>query len=477
MILKGHMRATLALLLAGLGCPGGRGAPVSRRGSQCVPAVPEASRCFATEPPSCSPCAWTSGLPCTEAGCEFAADANGKLSRRGECPDKKVLSLGNKLIANLSSGLWYGLSEATHLSLDTNCLSVLQPFTFSGLSKLQFLDLSDNELAKLVPGIFDPLTGLRELRLQGNRLTALPVGIFDNLLLLQRLYLEDNPQLPCIPIELQRFAALTTYHGPVQLCKLCAPHADHDAAGCKCPKGFSGPDSGPCAACASGFFQAVAGSEACEECPAGSTSPNGSISARACIPTPPKTPGYLVSLTFSLPMSLAAFDESKYQFQWALASAAGASRAHVSIDRVDTVAGGAQRRLLSESVHVATSIRCAHSEKHHTHTHTHSHTFTNRDTHPHTLARTHTFNDRVWDWSKAEGLRSNPPIAELNRELALVGLPPASVVQHASMGVAGGELASERGAGEGGAPTAAAVVGVSLGALFLLCLFAGDKDG
>ena len=352
------MRATLALLLAGLWCPGGRGARVSRRGL-CVPSVP--SPCLATEPPSCSPCAWTSGLPCTETGCEFAIDDNGKLCRRGECPHEKVLSLGNKRIANLSSGLWYDLTEATHLSLDSNCLSMLQQFTFTGLSKLQFLDLSDNELAKLVPGVFDPLTGLRELRLRGNRLTALPVGIFDNLLLLQRLYLEDNPQLPCIPIELQRFAALTTYHGPVPLCELCAPQAEHDAPGCKCPRGFSGPDGGPCAACASGSFQAVAGSEACEGCPAGSTSPNGSISARAC--TPLKIPGYLVSLTFSLPMSLAAFDESKYQFQSALASAAGASRAHVSIDRVDTVAGGARRRLLSENVHVVTSIRCAQKEE------------------------------------------------------------------------------------------------------------------
>ena len=99
-------------------------------------------------------------------------------------------------------------------------------------------------------------------------------------------------------------------------------------------------------------------------------------------------------------------------------------------------------------------------------------------THTHSRARTHY---RVWDRSKAEGLRSNPPIAELNRELVLVGLPPASVVQYASMGVASGELAGgggERGAGGGDAPTStAAIIGGTLACTFvLLCLVTGIKD-
>mgnify|MGYP002638843420 CR=1 FL=1 len=95
------------------------------------------------------PCSWTSELPCTQGECKFEADAAGKLSRSGACADEAVVRLGNKGIANLTCGLWHGLSAATQLKLNANKLTLLQPGVFEGLGELQALDLSDNELVSL----------------------------------------------------------------------------------------------------------------------------------------------------------------------------------------------------------------------------------------------------------------------------------------------------------------------------------------
>ncbi len=112
------------------------------------------------------PCSWTSGLPCTQSECEFEADAAGKLSRSGACADEAVVWLGNKGIANLTCGLWHGLSAATQLKLNSNKLTLLQPGVFEGLDKLQALDLSDNELVCLY---VCPLVVLLTMRNAGAR--------------------------------------------------------------------------------------------------------------------------------------------------------------------------------------------------------------------------------------------------------------------------------------------------------------------
>ena len=292
---------------------------------------------------------------------------------------------------------------------------------------------------ELAPGVFDPLTNLRELRLNGNKLATLPTGIFDALLMLQIRYVDGTEKLPCLPYKLQDLPALTTYHGPGQQCALCAPGEDEDTPGCKCPRGFAGADGGACAACAVGKFKGTTGSAACAECPADTTSPPASTSSEACTSTK-EVGGHVVKMTFALPVSLGDFDASKkLQFRSALASAVGASSEHVTIDRVASAAAKRLRRLLAEGVHIETSVR-------------------------------------VWDWSKAQALRSNPPLADLNRQLALVGLPPAAVVEDAGEG---GDRVTQ---GADGAPPppessdrTAAVVGGSLAAAsVLLCLVAGD---
>lgn len=54
---------------------------------------------------------------------------------------------------------------------------------------------------------------------------------------------------------------------------------------CMCRAGYTGPDGGPCVACAAGTYKASTGSAACTACPARTTSPQASTASAACVCT------------------------------------------------------------------------------------------------------------------------------------------------------------------------------------------------
>jgi hypothetical protein len=74
-------------------------------------------------------------------------------------------------------------------------------------------------------------------------------------------------------------------------CTLC-PFYTTSAVGsapithCKCTAGFTGPDGGPCAACAAGFYKATIGSAACTDCSTSSICQCG-VGTAGITPTPP----------------------------------------------------------------------------------------------------------------------------------------------------------------------------------------------
>lgn len=71
-------------------------------------------------------------------------------------------------------------------------------------------------------------------------------------------------------------------------CVQCAVHSSHsqtksrNATDCLCDAGFTGPNSGPCAACAAGSFKAGAGSAACTLCEADEYSLSAAAACESC---------------------------------------------------------------------------------------------------------------------------------------------------------------------------------------------------
>ena len=59
--------------------------------------------------------------------------------------------------------------------------------------------------------------------------------------------------------------------------------ANEDATACQCNAGYTGPDGGPCVACAEGTYKDAVGSAECTACAQHETSPQGSESADACV--------------------------------------------------------------------------------------------------------------------------------------------------------------------------------------------------
>ena len=83
----------------------------------------------------------------------------------------------------------------------------------------------------------------------------------------------------------------SNWYGPFTACQLC-PYNTTSARNsqiitdCKCPAGYTGPDGGPCTACAPGLYKATIGSAACTDCSASSSCQCAAGSA-GITPTPP----------------------------------------------------------------------------------------------------------------------------------------------------------------------------------------------
>ena len=267
------------------------------------------------------------GLPVSFGDCVFDLRPQppvGTLSRKGDCAlETGMLRLKGSGIALIPPDSFRGMISMTSMDLTNNLVSTLSspssPFAldnlnlrelllrdnelikleagdFGGISAtLQSLDLSHNPLESLHADVLQGMKRLRRLYLSSTRLATLPSGLFRSLVELEELYLENNelliglpaelldplkalrvlkvtgnPLLLCLPMETARFAQAGTsflYEGP-QRCVLCT--ADAPAAGCKCGKGSSGQDGGPCLICEAGKYKSSDGTELCVSCPAAS---------------------------------------------------------------------------------------------------------------------------------------------------------------------------------------------------------------
>ena len=75
-----------------------------------------------------------------------------------------------------------------------------------------------------------------------------------------------------------------------QGCAACPPHAESapgslSVTACRCRRGFTGEDGGPCVACPLGTYKAAAGDEGCELCPADTFNDEANASScQACTP-------------------------------------------------------------------------------------------------------------------------------------------------------------------------------------------------
>jgi hypothetical protein len=184
---------------------------------------------------------------------------------------RELLLRHNELI-KLEAGDFGGISSTLErLDLSHNPLESLHADVLQGMKRLRRLYLSSTRLATLPSGLFRSLVELEELYLENNELLiGLPAELLDPLTALRILKVTDNPLLPCLPMGAARFAQAGTsflYEGP-QRCVLCI--ADAPAAGCKCGKGSSGQDGGPCLTCEPGKYKSSAGTELCVSCPAAS---------------------------------------------------------------------------------------------------------------------------------------------------------------------------------------------------------------
>ena len=80
-------------------------------------------------------------------------------------------------------------------------------------------------------------------------------------------------------------------------CVQCAVHSSHsqtksrNATDCLCDAGFTGPNGGPCTACAAGYFKAEAGSAACTLCGADEYSLGAAATCQSCHANSSSQPG------------------------------------------------------------------------------------------------------------------------------------------------------------------------------------------
>jgi hypothetical protein len=182
---------------------------------------------------------------------------------------RELLLRDNELM-KLEAGDFGGISATLErLDLSHNPLESLHADVLQGMKRLRRLYLSSTRLATLPSGLFRSLVELEELYLENNELLiGLPAELLDPLTALRVLKVTGNPLLPCLPMEAARFAKAGTfflYEGP-ERCVFCT--ADEPAAGCKCGKGSSGQDGGPCLNCEVGKYKSSAGTELCVSCPA-----------------------------------------------------------------------------------------------------------------------------------------------------------------------------------------------------------------
>ena len=136
-------------------------------------------------------------VPVVRTALELASGRNCAVITIADISDVQSLDLSDNGLAELSPGVFNGLTNLQSLNL-SNVDSItlqpgaLQPGVFNGLTNLQELDLQYNDLTKLPPGVFDGLANLRSLDLQYNDLTKLPPGVFDGLANLRSLDLGSN---------------------------------------------------------------------------------------------------------------------------------------------------------------------------------------------------------------------------------------------------------------------------------------------
>lgn len=69
-----------------------------------------------------------------------------------------------------------------------------------------------------------------------------------------------------------------------------SPVQSSSVSACSCDGGYTGPDGGPCTACAAGTYKDSIGTDACTDCDAGTYQPGtGAASVEACTTCPPNT--------------------------------------------------------------------------------------------------------------------------------------------------------------------------------------------
>ena len=100
-------------------------------------------------------------------------------------------------------------------------------------------------------------------------------------------YKDINGSAACTPCPQGKFSTATGATN-VETCRGCPSNANsNDGAPnithCVCNPGFTGPDGGPCEACATGTYKDLNGTAECSHCPAGTFSPEtGKTSDSAC---------------------------------------------------------------------------------------------------------------------------------------------------------------------------------------------------
>ena len=225
-----------------------------------------------------------------------------------------------------------GISSSTAVQLQDNSIEhlpgdIFQPFAGSVLSQVR---LDGNQLRFLPEGLLAPIKdSLRVLLLSRNQLEYLDVHLFTPLADLRELYIRSNPNLGCIPELPVKFpptmvdkdadmidcptctaggqtlffgeevcrpckagtyspASAAAKYGDCQACPANSTSLSGSASvfDCKCQKGYTGPDGGPCAACGPGSYKDVNGSISCTNCPTFTSSPIGSSNVSQCICRP-----------------------------------------------------------------------------------------------------------------------------------------------------------------------------------------------
>ena len=188
-------------------------------------------------------------------------------------------------------------------------------------------------------------------------------------------------------------------------CSVGTFSSDEGSSVCtKCSPGTVAPALGAatCDSCEPGKFAVSAGAVSCTSCPTGKTSVAGGVSETDCNldsdSTVTITLRETVTMVLSLPMTKAEFDDEKQQaFKEAIAKTAGQGvRAdHVLIDTIEEMSTAA-RRLLAQGIHVAVSVNAPGKDA-------------------------------------AASIAASLTAAAINTELEKAGLPPATVLETATV--------------------------------------------